>query len=832
METTSPPRSTNSPRPKRNTSQERRGRTATAGKVDTNSSNSIQINKTEQVTKRNTVSETVSNINKAGQTSQATGAVSVGDDKLGHPNNSAAKAGANSVGGNYPGHPNNSAPKDAAHKANTTVSKQGGTAVPTYASKLSANEIDPSRDPRLTHGTIQNAQNNNENLDINNRKRRLSSPEIEQTPSKGSKPTLAVLDSKEQRENYDMVPITASPPQEEIETGSVIGSISDSEDEIETNTAPNQNNEWQHASKKHRKGKGKNKPVRPQYKPPTPPQVEFPAIVTGLNKARPFSKMQSRVAALNQLGITVQQFWTLPGIDRTLVSCPNSATQHKLAQLEKVRDCPILVNIPGFSSVGVIYGIPVYHQFHKVVEMLKSANKHIKKVDRLKNADGSQSRAVKIVFSTSPLPRDIFYDGERKEISPYTHRLMICKKCQGFQHHKAQCKATRHICAKCGNEGHGLGVTCPSRDYKCAHCAGGHHTNNVQACPAAKCMMLALQIQAITGLGAQQVASKLPTLHKYTVRKCLDPRAYSRQDFMDKESRPGPLQKQTLIRQGNISPGTEQAKRTTPPKPNNNQPTENFIQEANRGPPVSKQTEVVDEKEEVEKMDTEGVSTEIDKNEEKVVEETVSTPKATTNNTGKQSKSTSKKARKKLFNESESKLDSINKLKKVALVQKAKLNLERKEKGNTAAAQPPSPRRPSSDDSLTLPSTSQNTDSRMPTTMAEFRRVLAVEMAPTIEAQVEARMGAYEKAVTEARQASLTQVQALLAQEAEKQEDSVKSLYQVIGSLAKGAQTNNFAEFIQSFARATQNDISKFRLTPALKASLKAITNITVPEDN
>ena len=154
-------------------------------------------------------------------------------------------------------------------------------------------------------------------------------------------------------------------PREDIETDSIIGSISDSDYEHEPETAPKPDGEWQHAHKKHKKGKGKNKPVRPQYKPPTPPQVEFPAIITGLNKARPFSKMQSRVSALNPLGVTVQQFWTLPGNDRTQVSCPNVATQHKLAQIEKVRDCPISVTIPGFSSVGVIYGIPVYQQFDK-----------------------------------------------------------------------------------------------------------------------------------------------------------------------------------------------------------------------------------------------------------------------------------------------------------------------------------------------------------------------------------------------------------------------------------------------------------------------------------
>ena len=63
------------------------------------------------------------------------------------------------------------------------------------------------------------------------------------------------------------------------------------------------------------------------------------------------------------------------------------------------------------------------------------------------------------------------------------------------------------------------------------------------------------------------------------------------------------------------------------------------------------------------------------------------------------------------------------------MVQKARENLEKKEKGGAAVAQHTSPRRPSSDEGLAFPQKDQNTDSRMPTTMAEFRRVLAVEMA-------------------------------------------------------------------------------------------------------
>ena len=200
--------------------------------------------------------------------------------------------------------------------------------------------------------------------------------------------------------------------------------------------------------------------------------------------------------------------------------------------------------------------------------------------------------------------------------------------------------------------------------------------------------MLALQIQAITGLGAQLVVNKLPTLHKYAGRKCLDPCAYSRQDFMNKESRPGPLQKQTIIRQGNILPGTEQAKKTTPPKPFKSKPTENFLQTANGGPPVSEQTKTVGEEEEVEKMDTEVVGTEVDKNVEKVVEETISTPKATNNNTNKQSKSTTKKACKKLFpKDNEPTIDSLKKLKKGCYGTKSEREFrEKRERGRCCGA--------------------------------------------------------------------------------------------------------------------------------------------------
>ena len=95
----------------------------------------------------------------------------MGSGQIGHPNNSAAKAGASSVGGDNPGHPNNSAHEDAANKANPTVSKQGDTSIPaTYASKVSENKIDPSRDPRLAN-TVNKEGENRKNM-----KRIASSP--------------------------------------------------------------------------------------------------------------------------------------------------------------------------------------------------------------------------------------------------------------------------------------------------------------------------------------------------------------------------------------------------------------------------------------------------------------------------------------------------------------------------------------------------------------------------------------------------------------------------------------------------------------------------------
>ena len=68
-QTTSPSRITqdSTPRPQRSQSRERRS--ASAGKVVTESSNSNQTNSTDQVAKTSTVSETVSKFNMAGQTS-------------------------------------------------------------------------------------------------------------------------------------------------------------------------------------------------------------------------------------------------------------------------------------------------------------------------------------------------------------------------------------------------------------------------------------------------------------------------------------------------------------------------------------------------------------------------------------------------------------------------------------------------------------------------------------------------------------------------------------------------------------------------------------------
>lgn len=203
-------------------------------------------------------------------------------------------------------------------------------------------------------------------------------------------------------------------------------------------------------------------------------------------------------ATLSGIGILSKKLWnnTIGPIlgqkqlssGKWLIGCTSADQQKSLLKCESLAGITIKCSVPEVFTEGVIKPIPLETN---LLELQREFT-NVKSMKRLKNKDGSESRAVKITFLTRSLPKQISLGYQSFAVKSYVPQVFRCTRCNRLGHTKNACRA-KQVCGRCGLPGHDA-HTC-EHAKKCVNCQG-NHAASFPGCPEYKIRVLAGKIKS------------------------------------------------------------------------------------------------------------------------------------------------------------------------------------------------------------------------------------------------------------------------------------------------------------------------------------------------
>ena len=165
-------------------------------------------------------------------------------------------------------------------------------------------------------------------------------------------------------------------------------------------------------------------------------------------------------------------------------------SQEKLKDLNDLGGIKVKCQIPQRKQVGVIKPIPIGIS----TEQLKQDCPEIKEAYRLKRKDGAESNAIKVIFHSNELPKEIKIGYEYMPVNVFVDQVLRCSRCQRLGHKKSVCKSKIAICSRCGKQSHDPNDSennihlCKVSDDKrfCVNCKQTGHSAAWKGCPQLK----------------------------------------------------------------------------------------------------------------------------------------------------------------------------------------------------------------------------------------------------------------------------------------------------------------------------------------------------------
>ena len=163
-----------------------------------------------------------------------------------------------------------------------------------------------------------------------------------------------------------------------------------------------------------------------------------------------------------------------------LVGCKNKGQQTKLSQTKKIGNIPVKCRIPAPTVEGVVKGVAMNDADWDYFSERMKKKENVAYFHRLKNRKGEETTAVKVVFNEVTLPTELNVGLFDFIVDAFIPQVRRCSNCQKLGHIKKFCRNTQHVCARCGQVGHG-GEGCRLAP-RCVNCHGNHAASDRQ-CP-------------------------------------------------------------------------------------------------------------------------------------------------------------------------------------------------------------------------------------------------------------------------------------------------------------------------------------------------------------
>ena len=171
-----------------------------------------------------------------------------------------------------------------------------------------------------------------------------------------------------------------------------------------------------------------------------------------------------------------------------LIYVKSVESQNKLVATSDLAGIKVKCEIPSRNAIGVIKPVPLSIN----MEQIKISCPTVKDAFRLKNKDGVESNAIKIVFKQNQLPNEIKVGNEIRSRSTFVEPVLRCSKCQKLNHKKSSCRSKECICPRCGKTAHDsndptnnikLCQVPPEKRY-CVNCKSTGHSAAWKGCPS------------------------------------------------------------------------------------------------------------------------------------------------------------------------------------------------------------------------------------------------------------------------------------------------------------------------------------------------------------
>ena len=224
--------------------------------------------------------------------------------------------------------------------------------------------------------------------------------------------------------------------------------------------------------------------------------AKFPVIIkdrgTGSVRLASFQPWYDpiRIAgrAVNRDDVTTQRLKS----GSFLVHCKNAEIQKRLSIQTKIGSVPVICSIPQPTTVGVVYNIP--HGIESL-HRLRNCMANAAAVERLKNKEGEDTKAVKVTFNMAVLPEFVHIGTSILPVSPFAAPVRRCTKCQRIGHSKQQCHSRKTVCSQCGSTEH---ARADCNKPKCCVNCGGNHSAAWAKCPTIDLHKRANEIRSTT----------------------------------------------------------------------------------------------------------------------------------------------------------------------------------------------------------------------------------------------------------------------------------------------------------------------------------------------
>ena len=132
----------------------------------------------------------------------------------------------------------------------------------------------------------------------------------------------------------------------------------------------------------------------------------------------------------------------------------------------------------------------------------------VRRITRMTDGQAVATSAVILAYEDT-LPKEVFINLRRFNISKYVPTPIRCNRCQRFGHKATQCEKPKIVCSRCSARGHDF-VNCPTAqtEAKCANC-GGNHNAAYRGCPKFKEVREILTVSAKKGMSYRDAALQL-----------------------------------------------------------------------------------------------------------------------------------------------------------------------------------------------------------------------------------------------------------------------------------------------------------------------------------